>query len=197
MSFYNMLLTRRNIRLFFALLIIIISVSALIILDNNAIEEEQKNTAPQSDIDFFITDAYFKSFNINGSLQRTANSVKVEHFKQRNYTLLQTPLINTFKDKQQTASIASLSAKVFADTDTITFYDNVIAQSYKEDAVQNTLKSTLLHYRQSDNSIYTDKFVEITDILGNITTATGLDSDIDLRTVNLKQNFKGTFNAKQ
>jgi len=192
-----MLLTRRNIRLFFALLIIIISVSALIISDNNAIKKEETKIAPQSDIDFFITDAYFKSFNINGDLQRTADSVKVDHFKQHNYTLLQTPVIKTFKEKQQSASIASLSAKVFANTDTVTFYDDVIVQSFKEGTEQNMLKTSLLHYHQSDNSIYTDKFVEITDILGNITTATGLDSDIDLRTVNLKQNFKGTFNVKQ
>jgi lipopolysaccharide export system protein LptC len=192
-----MLLTRRNIRLFFALLIIIGSVTALIISDNNAIKKEQTNPAPKSDIDFFITDAKFKSFDISGNLQQTANSAKVEHFKQRNYSLLQAPLIKNYKEKQQTANITSLSAKVFSNSDTITFYDNVIAQSFKNSAPQNMLKTTLLHYTQADNSIYTDKFVEITDVLGNITTATGLNSDIDLRTVNLKHNFKGTFNAKK
>lgn len=192
-----MLFTRRNIRLFFALLIIIGSVTALIISDNNAIQQETTSPAPESDIDFFISDAYFKSFDNNGNLLRTANSAKVEHFKQRNYSLLQAPLIKSYKEKQQTANISSLSAKVFSDSDTITFYDNVFAQAFKNSSPQNVLKTTLLHYNQVDNSIYTDKFVEITDILGNITTATGLASDIELRTVNLKHNFKGTFNANK
>mgnify|MGYP005990672709 CR=1 FL=1 len=192
-----MLFTRRNIRLFFALLIIIGSVTALIISDNNAIEQEKTSPAPRSDIDFFINDAYFKSFDSNGNLQRTANSAKVEHFKQRNYSLLQAPLIKSYKEKQQIANISSLSAKIFSDSDTITFYDNVFSQAFENSSPQNELKTTLLHYNQVDNSIYTDKFVEITDILGNITTATGLAADIELRTINLKHNFKGTFNANK
>ena len=190
------MLARRQLRLIFAFALVIIAALAWNAFDNSQQNKSKLAVIDQSDIDFFIMDASFKSFDLAGNLVQTATATKIEHFKQKQQSLLQQPLLNTFDNRQLSMNISSNSAIADDRDKTITFNQSVLATGFKQDSADAYLKTQVLSYNRHKNSISTDEDIEFTDVLGNITTATGLFSDLTLSNINFKTNFKGTFNAK-
>ncbi len=189
-------IARREIRLFFAFGLITAAVLAWNAFDNNQQNSQHLSVSTQSDMDFFIIDAVFTSYDLAGNLSQTATAKKVEHFKQKQHSLLDNPIFRTFDHQQLLAKISSNTAIAEDRDGIITFSQSVNATGFKKGDVDAVLKTDVLEYNHTNNSISTDEDVEFTDFLGNIISATGLFSDLTLRTINLKTNVKGTFNAK-
>ncbi|MCJ8299943.1 MAG: LPS export ABC transporter periplasmic protein LptC [Pseudomonadales bacterium] len=191
-----MIFARRQVRLVSALLLIVAAVVIWSISDNGQSRLANSDLTEAADIDFFIVDADFNAFDSSGQLSQTATSPEVKHFRQTQQSTLLTPLITTFQGSRISATINSQSAVADDNSDTVTFSTNVRVTSYKETAASSFLNTQLLHYNRKNNSIYSEEHVEFTDTLGNITTATGLFSDIQLNTLELITNVKGKFHAK-
>ncbi|EPJ46910.1 MAG: hypothetical protein OFPI_33040 [Osedax symbiont Rs2] len=191
-----MLVARRQLRLAIAVLLIIAAVVIWSTLDNGSSTASKSNSEAATDIDFFILDADFKAFGSDGKLSQIATSPTVKHFQQSRQSILLTPEIISFQDNQKSATITSQSAVADDSSGTITFNTKVLVTSFKETVADSFLNTTILHYNRSSNSIYSEEHVEFTDIFGSITTATGLFADIQLNTLELKNNVKGKIHAQ-
>ncbi len=191
-----MLLPRRQLRLISALLLLIAAVIAWNTTDNNTQKKSAPSSSAKSDIDFFIKQAVFKSYSVNGALSKQLSADQVEHFKQQQQSHLSAPVISSFTLKIKTAQISSQIASVADHKGIIVFNQQVKVTSFKDNVANTFLNTQRLSYDRTANTISTDSQVEFSDTFGNITTATGLFSDIALKTISLKSNVKGTFNAK-
>jgi len=163
--------------------------------DNRQGPTNSDTFATQTDIDYFIKNANFKSFTITGQLSNTAHSPSIKHFEHSQHSIAQTLTIESYSPTGIEASISADKANISDSDNAITFQHNVIVTGYREQQSYNFLKTQVLTYNRHNQSIATHDHVEITDALGNIITATGLLSDLHLRTLNLKQNVKGNINA--
>ena len=191
-----MLVARRQLRLAFALLLIIAAVVSWSVFDYGPSKTSKTNSSEATDIDFFIVDAHFKAFDSAGKLSQSATSPEVKHFKQSQQSVLLTPEIISFQNSQKSATITSQNAIADDSSGTVTFNTKVLVTSFKDSVADSFLNTTILHYNRSSNSIQSEEHVEFTDTFGNITTATGLFSDIQLNTLELKNNVKGKFHAQ-
>jgi len=191
-----MVFARRQVRLAIALLLVIAVVVSWSVFDNGPSRSAKPKPGEATDIDFFIVDADFKAFDSDGQLSQTATSPEVKHFRQSQQSTMLTPEIISFQNSQKSATITSQSAIVDDSSDTVIFITKVLVTSFKDTAADSFLNTQILHYNRSSNSIFSEEHVEFTDILGNITTATGLFADIQLNTLELKNNVKGKFHAQ-
>ena len=191
-----MTLARRHVRLLFALLLIVAAVIFWISIDNKQQQTVTLSVTPQSDIDFFIVDAAFKAFDLEGNLAQTATANKVQHYKQKQHSVLVKPVIYSFEKQQPATNISSNTATVYDKTGIVTFEQSVEVIGFKNHSADTFLKTQELNYNRNENSLFTDEDVEFTDIFGSITTATGLFVDLKLRTMDLKSNVKGAINVK-
>ncbi|MEH6443903.1 MAG: LPS export ABC transporter periplasmic protein LptC [Oceanospirillaceae bacterium] len=191
-----MLVARHKLRLIFAILIVIFAVIGWINFDNQNKTIIPTTTSNDQDVDFYIKKAHFKAFNSNGQLANTATSDYIEHYKQRQISQLSAPYFVNYKDLDISQTIKSQTATALDTSGKITFKKQVLAISFKNALEDTYLKTETLHYDRNKNSVSTDDFIEFTDTFGNITTSTGLFSDMNSQTVNFKTNVKGTFNEK-
>ncbi|EPJ47674.1 MAG: hypothetical protein OFPII_10860 [Osedax symbiont Rs1] len=191
-----MLLPRRQLRLISALLLLIAAVIAWNTSDNNTQKKPAPSASSKSDIDFFIKQAVFKSYTVNGALSKQLSAEQVEHFKQQQQSHLSAPVVSSFTLQLKTAQISSLTASVADHKGIIIFNRQVKVTSFKDNIANTFLNTQRLSYDRTANTISTDSQVEFSDTFGNITTATGLFSDVALKTINLKSNVKGIFNAQ-
>lgn len=191
-----MVIARHKFRLLSAIVLIIAAVIGLNTLDNREQKRTQNTEKKTADIDFFIVDAAFKSFGNDGLLAQSALATRVEHFKNLQKSDLIAADISTYNGGELSVNINSSTAIVENRSTQITFVNNVLATSYLENAGKTYLKTERLHYDQLENNMSTDRDIVFKDTFGNITTATGLFIDIDLRKMQLLSNIKGVFNEK-
>lgn len=191
-----MVIARHKFRLLSAIVLIIAAVIGLNTLDNREQKRTQNTEKKTADIDFFIVDAAFKSFGNDGLLAQSALATRVEHFKSLQKSDLIAADISTYNGGELSVNINSSTAIVENRSTQITFVNNVLATSYLENAGKTYLKTERLHYDQLENDMSTDRDIVFKDTFGNITTATGLFIDIDLRKMQLLSNIKGVFNEK-
>ena len=191
-----MAITRQKFRLLSGIFLIILAVIGWNTFDNRENNRSQQTVTSNLDIDFFITDADFRSFGEDGLLAQNALATKVEHYKQQQKSDIYAPDITQFKALERTANINSITAVIQDQSGKITFTDKVLATSFKDSGVKTYLKTDLLHYLRNENMLSTHTDVEFTDTFGNITTATGMHSDIHLGQMKLQSNVKGVFNEK-
>lgn len=190
-----MLIARHKLRLLISVFLIIVAVSVWINTDERQSNSSQISLKTVSDIDFFIEEAQFKSFDHNGQIHRTATSVKLEHYQQAKQSIAQNMTIDSYRDHQIQASITGLTAIISEQRDDVVFREDVIVTSYKSNIPKSKLETQILTYDRQKQLITTDQFVEFTDTLGNTITATGLSAHINLSTIHLKHNVKGIMNA--
>lgn len=191
-----MAFTRHRFRLLSAIVLIIVAVIGLNALDNQEQQRTQNTEQKTADIDFFIVDAAFKSFGADGLLAQSALASKVDHFKDLQKSDLIAANISTYSGGELIVNINSSSAIVDNGSAHITFIDNVLATNYKAHPGKTYLRTKLLYYDHLQNNMSTDRDIEFLDTFGNITTATGLFIDIDLKKMQLLSNVKGVFNEK-
>lgn len=151
------------------------------------------HTTTVSNIDFFIKGAVFKNFDHQGNLNQQLDTEYVEHDEQKQISTFQQPWLKQFKQGATNAEIKSHLGTVDDNNGPINFSENVIISSYKNSIAHYFLSTQFIAYNRIDNSIDTDADVELTDIKGNITTATGLSGNISDKTLELKTNVKGIF----
>lgn len=191
-----MAITRQKFRLLSGILLIVLAVIGWNTFENREKSRSQQVVTSHLDIDFFITDADFKSFGEDGLLAQNALAKKVEHYKQQQKSDVLSPNITQFKTLERTANINSSTAVIEDQSGKITFKDKILATSFKESGKKTFLKTELLHYLRNENILSTHTDVEFTDTFGNITTATGMHSDINLGQMTLQSNVKGVFNEE-
>jgi LPS export ABC transporter protein LptC len=191
-----MAITRQKFRLLSGIFLIVLAVIGWNTFENREKNRSQQAVTSNLDIDFFITDANFKSYGEDGLLAQNALAKKVEHYKQQQKSDIIAPNITQFKKLEHTANINSSSAVIQDQSGKITFMDKVLATSFKDSGEKIFLKTDLLHYLRDENMLSTHTDVEFTDTFGNITTATGMLSDINLGQMKLQSNVKGVFNEE-
>ena len=192
-----MIIARHKLRLLIATALIVIAVIGWLSIDNRQKGSESGAFLTQTDIDFFVKDAKLKSFDLNGRLSNTASSPQIEHFKQTQHSLAQNLSIESYNLETKESDISADKATILDNQGTVIFQENVVVTGYQDQRAHNFLKTQSLTYHRNNQSIETQDDVEFTDIFGSIITATGLFSDMNLRTLNLLHNVKGTINANQ
>jgi len=192
-----LIIARHKLRLLIATAMIVVAVVGWLSIDNRQKGSESGAFLTQTDIDFFVKDAKLKSFDLNGMLSNTASSPHIEHFKQTQQSLAQKLSIQSYDLDIKESDISADQATILDHQGTVIFQDNVVVTGYQEQRAHNFLKTQSLTYHRNNQSIETQEDVEFTDIFGSIITATGLFSDMNLRTLNLQHNVKGTINANQ
>jgi len=190
-----LIIARHKLRLLIATALIVVAVIAWLSIDNRQKGSESSTFITQTDIDFFVKDAKLKSFDLNGMLSNTASSPQIEHFKQTQHSLAQKLSIESYNLETKKSDIRADKATILDNQGTVTFQENVVVTGYQEQQAHNFLRTQSLTYHRNNQSIETQEDVEFTDVFGSKITATGLFSDINLRTLNLQYNVKGTINA--
>ena len=191
-----MLIAKHKLRLLSGVAIICGAVALWSLNDNRRSDTNTDQASKQDDIDFFVTDAKINTFSASGELEQHATSPKIEHFKQRRSSTIETPFITQFKDQQVSATITSQHATVNDVTELVDFNQQVVAMTFKNNVKNIQLKTPQLQFDRKKSTLSTEQDVEFTDTFGNITTARGMHSDIGLKTIHLKSNVKGTYNEK-
>lgn len=190
-----MLVARHKLRLLISIFLIIVAVITWTNIDHQENRNNNLSLKKASDIDFFVQDAEFTSFDNKGQVARTARSINIEHYPQQQFSIAKNMTINHYRDHHIQASITGHTANISELNDAVIFRKNVTLISYKKNTANSTLKTQELTYHRQQQLITSDQFVEITDTIGNTVTATGLAANINLNTIHLKQNVKGTLNA--
>lgn len=189
-----MLIAKHKIRLFSATGLVCIAVAIWTFNDTPNSETSRASAETSSDVDFFITNAKINFFDDSGQLAQSATSVKIEHFKQRQQSLLSTPFVTQYQNSLASTTIQSQQAISHDISQQITFNKNVVATSLKAGQQNTLLKTQQLTFDRKKNDISTEQDVEFTDTFGNIIKAKGLHADLNLKTLQLKNNVKGTYN---
>jgi len=193
----KLIIARHKLRLLIATAMIMVAVVAWLSVDNRQKISESDTFLTQTDIDFFVKDAKLKSFDLNGMLSNTASSPQIEHFKQTQHSIAQKLSMESYNLEIKESDISADQATILDNQGTVIFQDNVVVTGYKAQRAHNFLKTPSLTYHRNNQSIETQEDVEFTDVFGSIITATGLFSDMNLRTLNLQHNVKGTIHANQ
>ena len=152
--------------------------------------EEQKPTEPDIDAPtWYLVNANIKSFDQTGRLETQSKSSLLEHFEQKDISLIQNPDITNFNEDGSEWYLTANNGKVFAGSDDIEFSRNA---KVRKNSPAVLIESEYFFARTDASYLTTSKPVKITTPEG-ITTAIGMEAYLNDETVKLLNNVKTTY----
>lgn len=158
-------------------------------------ETPQEASTSHSDLsdkmDYFIDRAKTREWDIDGTLKREMESVRVEHNPKAKLNYLTSPKSITFREDNSQIKVTSNTGTILDDNSRTDLAGNVIVHDNPTSQSGTVLSTEALSIYPKDDFAETDKPVTISSANGNL-KGVGMDLQFEDRILNLHSDVKGT-----